>query len=395
MQIIPVITREDFLRFAQFPWLIYRNDPFWVPPLLNDILFRLDVARNPFWKTAERQCWLAMDNDVPVGRICAIAYHPATVSASPVLGRFGFFECINNQEIASLLFETAAVWLRSKGFATMEGPYNPTQSDEIGIMVEGFDTLPVALAGHNPPYYQNLFENQGFTKSKETVARHYIRPEGITFEDAFPKKLMRVVEIARKRKDVTLRKLRLNKWDEEIQLATEIFNASLAGLPGYIPITYEEFLQQSKKLKLILDPKMAIIAEVDGCPAGFAVAYPDVNEALQKANGKLDLLGSLRFFTKLGSIKRVSFKILMVLPEFHGRGIEALLIHEVSRRIWQRKYREVDMSLAAEENIKSNRFTDNLGFKVYLRYRIYERSISEYPVTSSLVNHSRERENHI
>jgi GNAT superfamily N-acetyltransferase len=375
MHIIPVITREDFLRFTQLPWRIYRDDPFWVPPLINDILYRLDVARNPFWKTSERECWLALDNDIPVGRICAIAYRPASNPSAPVMGRFGFFECINDQETASSLFTIAADWLKVRRLTSMEGPYNPSQSDEIGIMIDGFDTLPVALAGHNPPYYQNLFLNHGFAKNKDTVARHYIVPRRISFEDAFPKKLMRVVEIARKRNDVTLRKLKLNKWEDEIRIATEIFNAGLATLPGYIPITYDEFLQQSKKLKLILDPKMAIMAEIDGRPVGYAVAYPDVNEALQKANGKLDLPGSLRFFIKLASIKRVSFKILMVLPEFHGRGIEALLIHKVSRRIWQKKYREVDMSLAVEENIKSNRFTDNLGFEVYLRYRIYEKAI--------------------
>jgi GNAT superfamily N-acetyltransferase len=375
MQIIPVISREDFLQFVRFPWSIYKDDPFWVPPLINDILNRLDPGRNPFWKTADRQCWLAMDGAETVGRICAIAYHSAKEPAGPGMGRFGFFECINNTEIASLLFETAADWLRAKGFSTMIGPFNPGPGDEIGIMVEGFDTLPVALAGHNPPYYQNLLESNGFVKNKDTVARHYLPPEGITFEEAFPQKLMRVVEIARKREDVTLRKLRKRKWEEEIQLATDLFNASLAGVPGHVPISYEDFLRQSKNLKPFLDPKMAIIAEIDGRPVGYAVAYPDVNEALQKANGKLDLPGSIRFFIKLASIKRVSFKILMVLPEFHGRGIEALLIHEVSRRIWQRKFSEVDMSLAVEENIKSNRFTDNLGFKVYLRYRIYEKSI--------------------
>ena len=120
---------------------------------------------------------------------------------------------------------------------------------------------------------------------------------------------------------------------------------------------------------------MALIAEVKGHPVGYAVAFPDVNEALQKANGNLDLLGTIRFFIKLPRIKRVSFKMLMILPEFQGRGIEALLIYEIAKRIWQRKFREVDMSLAGEENIKSNRFTDHLGFKVYLRYRIYEKSI--------------------
>ena len=186
---------------------------------------------------------------------------------------------------------------------------------------------------------------------------------------------MRVVEIARKRKDISLRRLKKSEWENEIRIATEITNAALAPLPGNIPLTYDEFLNYSNGFKPFLDPKMALIAEVDGRPVGYAVAFPDVNEALKKANGKLDFLGTIRFFIKLPRIKRVSFKILMILPEFQGRGIEALLIYEIAKRIWQRRFREVDMSLAGEENVKSNRFTDNLGFKVYLRYRIYEKSI--------------------
>ena len=371
----PILSQSDFIEFAKFPWLIYKNDPFWVPPLLTDVLDRLDPQNNPFWKIAERQCWLALESDTPVGRICAIAYLKTDQTTAPEMGRFGFFECIDNIEVASLLFQTAAAWLKQKGYSNMVGPFNPSPTDEIGVMIEGFSTLPVAMAGHNPPYYQNLFETCGFIRNNESVARRYIRPKGISLEEAFPKKLMRVVEIARKRKDISLRRLKKTEWENEIRIATEITNAALAPLPGNIPLTYDEFLNYSNGFKPFLDPKMALIAEVDGQPVGYAVAFPDVNEALKKANGKLDFLGTIRFFIKLPRIKRVSFKILMILPEFQGRGIEALLIYEIAKRIWQRRFREVDMSLAGEENVKSNRFTDNLGFKVYLRYRIYEKSI--------------------
>jgi GNAT superfamily N-acetyltransferase len=346
-----------------------------VRPFIQEILDRLDTSKNPFWQKAERACWLAVDQQTVVGRICAIA--PAIENDDPDqhTARFGFFECINDAEVAAQLFNTAADWLKGKGYTSMIGPYNPGPSDEIGVMIEGFNTIPVALAGHNPPYYQALYESNAFIKYKDTVARHYIPPQGVTFSEAFPAKLMRVVENAIKREDIKIRTLRKSDWENEIRIATEIINTAMAHIPGYIPVSYEEFLKSSNRLKPFLDPRMTVIAEVEGKPIGYAVAYPDVNEALQKTNGKLDFLGTIRFFLHLPRIKRVSFKLLMILPEFQGRGVEALLIYKIAKRMWQKKYREVDMSLADGENIKSNRFTDNLGFKVYLRYRIFKRII--------------------
>ncbi|KAF0111640.1 MAG: hypothetical protein FD147_821 [Chloroflexi bacterium] len=375
IQVESVETREEYLQFVKMPWRLYQGDSFWVPPLIQDVIDRLDPAKNPFWKTAERQCWMAYADKQAVGRICAIAYKPEDKPIDPLIGRFGFFECINDPAVASLLFSTAADWLGTKGFKMMSGPFNPSPTDEIGIMVEGFDVRPVVLTGHNPPYYADLFTANGFTKANESVARRYIRPDGITFAQAFPEKLERVAEIAAKRKDIVLRQLKRGDWENEIKIATEITNKALGPLPGFIPLRFEEFLQFANSFKLFLHPPMAVIAEVAGQPVGYAVALPDVYEALQKANGKLDLIGSIRFFFVLQRLQRVSFKILMILPEYQGRGIEALLIREVARSIWERGYREVDMSLAGEENIKSNRFTENLGFKIYLRYRVYEKSI--------------------
>ena len=206
LTIKPVLSQTELTQFIDFPWMIYREDPFWVPPLKTDVQYRLDPLKNPFWKIAEQQCWLALNDGTPVGRICAIAYFPDETSPAPVMGRFGFFECIDNVEVASLLFQTAADWLKTKGYTIMVGPFNPSPTDEIGVMVDGFDTLPVAMAGHNPRYYQKLFEACGFSKNNESVARHYIRQDGITLDQAFPKKLKRVVEIAKKRQDITFKK---------------------------------------------------------------------------------------------------------------------------------------------------------------------------------------------
>ncbi|MCX6054049.1 MAG: hypothetical protein NTZ74_03875 [Chloroflexi bacterium] len=335
-----------------FPWSLYLGDSFWVPPLIGDVLDRLDMGKNPFWKTAERQCWLVFLNGSIAGRICAIADRPMGKPIDPSMGRFGFFECIHDNEVAALLFSTAASWLGSRGFTKMTGPYNPSPTDEIGIQVAGFEVRPVLLTGHNPPYYADLFRVNGFQKSNDLVARRYLCPKGITFSQAFPEKVTRVIEIVQKRSDIHLRPLNPKDWENEVRIATEIYNIALGPLPGFIPIPFEEFLKFANSFKL-----------------------PDIYEALQKANGKLNLIGSIRFMLAIRHLHRVSFKILMMLPQYQGRGIEALLMLKISERIWEKGYREVDMSLAGEENIKSNRLTDNLGFEVYLRYRLFEKMI--------------------
>jgi GNAT superfamily N-acetyltransferase len=371
-------TRHDMLQFVKFPWQIYRNDPYWVPPLVTDTLDKLDPAKNQFWKTASRQCWLTFRDGKPVGRICAIADAQTAKYVDAVTGKFGFFECENDPEVAALLFSTAGAWLAERGFTRMRGPYNPSTSDEVGIMVEGFDIRPVLLTGHTPPYYIDLFKAVDLHPFNDTVARLYRPPAGGTFDSLVHPKLVKAAQIAEKRRDVTIRQLNLKNWESDIRLACDITNRALGPLPEYIPMPQDEFLDFANGFRPIIDPKMALVAEVDGKPVGYALAFPDVNQALQKANGYMNFLGTIRFLLEMRRIERVSFKILMILPEYQGRGIEVLLIKQIGNEILKRGFKEVDMSLAGDENIKSNRFQDNLGFKVYLRYRIYEKRIDPH-----------------
>src|SRR5512146_2341724 len=154
--ITPVRTTAEREQFVRFAWQVNRADPHWVPPLIDERLAKLDPQRNPFWKTAEQALWLASRDGRPVGTIAAIVDHHAIQALGDVVGMFGFFECRNDPEAARGLFETAAEWLWAQGCLKMRGPYNPSASDEVGILVDGFDTRPALLMGHNPPYYREL-----------------------------------------------------------------------------------------------------------------------------------------------------------------------------------------------------------------------------------------------
>ncbi len=142
-----------------------------------------------------------------------------------------------------------------------------------------------------------------------------------------------------------------------------------------MPVSQEEFHRFARYLKQIINRRLALIAEVKGVPIGYALAYPDMNQVLQKAHGKVNFIRLIRIFFETLQLDRVSFKILVILPEFQGGGIEALLIREVGKEIWRKRYKEVDVSLAGEENFNSNRFQAHLGFQAYLRYRLFEKQL--------------------
>lgn len=372
----PVQDRSDLDVFARFPWQIYKGDPNWVPPLLQDRYSRIDLQKNPFWQTAERDIWIAWKGKQAVGTIAAIIDQRWNQVLKQAVGCFGFFECVQDQAAADRLFATAGSSLQQKGMAVMRGPFNPSGTDEIGILVEGFETRPAILEAHTPSYYPSLFEKAGFTKYNDTVARlALIEPDKVDFEHGFPEKMLRVGERVSQRPDLALRKVNMKDWDNELRLACRMYNEALTPLPDFIPLSDEEFMIFANSFKLIIDPEMALIAEVGSRPVGFAIALPDVNEALMHVDGRLNLPGLAKLWWYSRKIKRVSFKILIVIPDYQRRGIESLLTMKIGQAIWKKGYREVDMSMTGEENESSTTMQEHLGFKIYRRYRIYQKDL--------------------
>lgn len=369
-------TKREFEQFIRFPWLVQKKDPHWVPPLLQDRRNKLDITKNNFWRNADRELFIAFQDNVPVGTIVAIHDHARQQQFSEPLGLFGFFDCIDDPSIADKLFQIAADWLSDRGLTCMRGPYNPSTSDEVGVLIDGYDTLPALLEGHNPAYYPALFTGTGFRKYQDIVARHVYRPASArSLTEVLPAKMVRVGELVQKRIDLKIRQVNLKNWKDEIHLAADIYNRALGGLPEFTPISFEEFLAFANSFKTILDPAMALIAEVSGKPVGFALALPDYNQAFLHLNGRIGVMGMLKLLWYSRKIDRATFKILVMIPEYQRLGIETALVLEVCKTLWKNNYREVDMSLTGDENEKSNRYQDNLGMQVYRRYRIYEKDI--------------------
>jgi GNAT superfamily N-acetyltransferase len=372
----PVQTARQLRQFITFPWRVNRNDPNWVPPLIKDRLGLLDVQHNPFWREAERALWIAYCDRQPIGTIAAIIDHHRNRLLGESVGWFGFFECIQDQEAADRLLGAAADWLQVRGMTCIRGPYNPTPSDEIGILVKGFETRPALLEAHNPPYYSALLEASAFTKHKDFYAYLGVRPPGMTdYTQVLPEKMRRLLEHIRQRRGLTLRCLNMADWENEIRRAGQIYNAAFSDQPGFVPLPEAEFLGFSNAFKPIIDPQLAIVAEAGNQAVAFALALPDLNQALQHVNGRLSLPGLLNLWWHSRHLRRIAFKILVVIPEYRNSEAAVLLAAEIIRVGWQKGYQEADFSLMGDENWRILRFMENLGQRVYRCYRVYQRDL--------------------
>lgn len=382
LHIEPAVTRSELERFFRFAREIYRDDPSWVPPILEERLAKVDPERNPFWREADRSLWTAVRGGEVVGTVMAVHDRARVACLGRAEGTFGFFECRDDQEAASALLESASAWLGPRGLRSVAGPYNPGPADEMGILVEGFETRPALMEAHNPPYYPRLLEAAGMRAQREVYARLLVRPPGNNpfFEDAHPR-LRRAIEIAERRAaGIAVRPLDRRHWEEDVRQACGLFNAALADVPEHVPVSEAEFLASARALRPFMDPELALLGEAGGRPAGFCLALPDVNEALLHARGSMDLAGTLRFLWHRKRIHRLCLKILVVVPEYRDRFVEVLLLRRLGEAAWRKGYREVDLSLTGEENWRSNRIQEKTGARIYRRYRIYEREVGTGPL---------------
>ncbi len=368
---IPFREIEGFLRL---PWQIYRCDPCWVPPILSEQKKLLDTAVNPFWQHAERELFVAEMDGRPVGRVAAIVNHTHNSLYGERAGAFGFFECIDDQAVASALLDAVAQWLRARGMEVVRGPLSPSTNDECGLLVEGFDGPPVFMMPYNPPYYARLLENWGLKKRVDLLAylgrRDTVGPEWVERKRRAVQHLMQKLGIA-------VRSVDLKRYRDEMRRFVDVYNRAWAGNWGFVPLTEAELDFMAASLKPILVPDLLLMAERGGQTVGVSLTLPDYNVAIRKINGRLYPLGILKvlWYVKTGKIKRIRFMALGVLPEYQKVGIGAALMLETYFRAYRMGYQEGEMSWILEDNPLMRNTPESVGLAPYRRYRIYERSL--------------------
>jgi GNAT superfamily N-acetyltransferase len=370
VEIAPVSSGRDLNRFIAFPYDHYRHDPLWVPQLRRDVRTLLSPGKNPFFEHAEAQYWTARQPDGrTAGRIAAIKNDMHNKEHNDRVGFYGFFESIDDQAVANALFDTAAAWLRARGFDTMRGPMSPSINDECGLLIRNNGTPPSLMMPYNFSYYERLHERYGFTKAKDLLAY-----DG-GGSDRPPERFMRLAQRAAERAGIKLRTLNMKRFDAEVELIKALYNSAWEKNWGFVPLTDAEIDHLAKQLKPIVLPDLVIFAELKDKIVGFGVGLPDFNLALLHNRSGHLFPGILTVLWHARKIARARVLLLGVIPEFRGRGVDAVLYD----RIWQNSVKHGmprgEAGWILEDNALMNKSATQLGFRVSKTFRVYDKAL--------------------
>jgi len=360
-------------KFIKFPWKIYKNDPYWVPPLLFDVKNNLDKKKNPFYDHSKMEIWLAEKDGIIAGRIAAIVNDNHNKFYNDKVGFFGFFESVNDKNVSKLLFDTASEYLKENGMEVIRGPVNPSTNDECALLIDGFDSSPVMLMPYNPKYYISLIDEYGFEKAKDLYAL-FIGSDVINNEEMM-KKLGRISEMIIKKENLTIRNVNLSDFNNEVQRIREVYNNAWQENWGFVPMTEDEFKHVAKNLKPIADEDFIIFAEKDGKPIGFSLCLPDINQVLKDLNGRLFPFGILKFLRNKKKIDVLRVIIMGVNVEYHRKGIDAIFYQHIIKTGYKRNIKAGEISWVLEDNYAMVQAAEKLGAHIYKTYRIFDKKL--------------------
>jgi GNAT superfamily N-acetyltransferase len=372
VEIVPIQDERGRKRFVRFPWQVYHDDPLWVPPLIRSQMRSLDPQRGSFFRYGDAALFMARRGGRDVGRVAGWIHHRANEFLNESAAGFGYFETLDDYDVAQVLLDSACNWAREQGMETIRGPFHFTMDDSPGVLIEGFDRSPVLLCGHTPAYYADLIEQYGMVKYRDAYAYWTDLTAFNGDVNNLPPKILRVAELVRRRMGVELRVARGEEWDAEVTRVMHLVNEAMGTMRNHVPMDEREFKRFVEDLKRVIDFDLVFFAEVDGEPVGFSAAIPDINRALKAVDGRLFPLGWLRLWRGMRCIDVASLKLLAVLEEYRGRGLDSLFYLETARALLRKGYSWVDMSLTAENNVAINQLIHNLGWQLYKVYRTYQ-----------------------
>lgn len=370
---IRALAADDTMPFIKAQWQFYKDDPFWVPPLIMDRKKLLNQKVNPFYQHAQMQLFLAERDGKAVGRIAAITNERHNQTHHDNIGFFGFFESIQDQGVATALLTAAEQWLRDRGKTDIRGPVNPSMNDEMGLLVHGFDGSPTILMSYNPPYYEHLIQGAGYDTVKSFHA-YLLKSDNWQSE-----KLERMADIVIARNQVTFRNVNLRdrkQFKRDVAALKDVYNTAWELNWGFVKMTDAEFDFLAADLKQVADPEYAIIAESKGKVAGFVLALPDINQCLihNKSGGLLG--GVYHLLTKRKKVDMLRMIVMGVMPEFRRTGLDAALYTEVGRRAYRNGIKYAEASWVLEDNHMMIRgLTQTMLGQHYRTYRLYQKPL--------------------
>lgn len=373
--ITEVTSKAEMARFIRLPMRLNAADPAWISPLITERQAALTPKTNPFFDHAEVQMWIASRDGRDVGRISAQIDALSPTDPQAPAGNFGMIAAEDDAEVFAKLLETAEAWLKARGCVTVLGPLNLSINEEVGLLVDGFDTPPMVMMGHDPPYAGPQIEAQGYAKAKDVYA--YLSK----MSDDMPPAVLRRVRRG-PAAGVTLRMLDMKRYDAEVAALTDILNDAWSDNWGFTPTTEAETRQLAKSLRAVIDHRMVWFAEIDGETAGFVAALPNLNEAIADLNGRLAPFGwaKLLWRLKVRRVKSVRVPLMGVKRKFasslRGQLLPFQLIDAAATEARKLGYEWCEMSWILEDNVAMRNICERAGARVYKTYRVYQKALT-------------------
>lgn len=374
IDILPVQGKAMMEQFIRLPYRLNRSDPAWVPPLLMERREALDARTNPFFRHAQVRFWLARRSGRPVGRISAQIDRRLQAEGADRVGHFGLLAGEDDPDVFAALTRTAEAWLRSQGVRQVLGPFNLSINEEAGLLVDGYETPPMLMMGHDPRHAALHLERLGYTKAKDLLAYLYDtrNPMPAALEARYRRRLPA---------NLRLRQVDMGRFDDEVRTLAQIFNDAWADNWGFLPFDDEAVVHLGRAMRPIVDRRLVWFAEIDNEAAAFIVGLPNLNEMIADLDGRLLPFGWAKLLWRLKVRGPRSARVpLMGVKRHFAKGLLGglmpfLLIGALRREGLALGYRNVEMSWILEDNHPMRRINEALGGVAYKTYRIYRKAL--------------------
>jgi hypothetical protein len=367
---------KDTADFIRAGFEVFRGDPAWIPPLDMLMKERLDPKKDPVHHHADVALFTAWKDGVLVGRTSATVDRAWLEQWKDETGHFGYFDTIDDEDVARALLDRAEAWLRAKGMKRVNGPMSLNANQEIGVLVEGFEHPPVIDMAHSRAWQGGLAEKCGYKKEKDLLCWRYEATQG------FNDRTQKAWEAIAKTPEVVLRSVDVKRMREELGVIMEIYNETWAGKWGYVPISSAELDKIAQDLSLVLDPEVAFIADIDGKPGGMCIMVPNLNEVTADLGGNLFPFGwaKLLWRTKVNHPASTRLILLGVREEYRKNvkrygPLSAAMYVEVAKRGIAKGYKWAELSWTREDDAPINLGIRSMGAKVYKKYRVYDKAL--------------------
>lgn len=360
MNIVKVNDHNTQQRFLNLVNIVYKDEQAYIRPLDQDIEKVFDSRKNPFFKHGECVRWILTDtNGKTIGRVAAFINEKKAYQYDQPTGGMGFFECINNQEAAFLLFDTAKNWLAEKGMKAMEGPINFGENDNFwGLLVEGF--IPASYGmNYHLPYYYDFFKAYGFTTAYQQLTNT------IDLTIPFPARFTKIANWVAAKPGYTFEYFKKKNAEKYINDLMEIYNDGWQDFENFVPIKKETLRESFKQMEVIMDEKLIWFAYVDGVPASFTVLIPDANQMIKDFNGKLGLFEKLRFaYRRWAGVSRMRAIVMGTKQAYQKHGLESALFIKLGEYVLPKnQYTELELSWVGDFNDKMLALHEATGAK--------------------------------